>query len=84
MRRSAYIASVLAGVLASGALPLSAQAQSSRLWLDPALLPSAQAEGSLVVYSSTNEQEGLPLFKIFEDATGIKFNYIRGNDATLM
>src|ERR1700687_5246044 len=37
-------------------------------WLDAALLPPAQAEGSLIVYSSTNEQEGLPLFKLFTDA----------------
>ena len=84
MRRSAYIASALAGVLASGALPLSAQAQSSRSWLDPVLLPAAQAEGSLVVYSSTNEQEGLPLFKLFTDATGIKVEYVRASDAVLM
>ena len=53
-------------------------------WLDAALLPAAQAEGSLTVYSSTNEQEGLPLFKLFEDATGIKIEYIRANDATLL
>ena len=55
-----------------------------RPWLDPKLLAAAKKEGPLTVYSSTNEQEGLPLFKIFEDATGIKFNYIRGNDASLI
>jgi iron(III) transport system substrate-binding protein len=53
-------------------------------WIDPALLAAAKAEGSLVVYSSTNEQEGLPLFKLFEDATGIKVQYVRGNDTSLM
>jgi iron(III) transport system substrate-binding protein len=53
-------------------------------WLDPDLLKAAQAEGSLTVYSSTNEQEGLPLWKIFEDATGLKVNYIRGADGPLM
>src|SRR5882757_5007159 len=52
-------------------------------WLDPALLAAAKAEGSLTVYSSTNEQEGLPLFKLFEDATGIKVQYVRGSDAVL-
>jgi iron(III) transport system substrate-binding protein len=36
------------------------------------------------VYSSTNEQEGLPLFKIFEDATGIKVQYVRAADSPLM
>jgi iron(III) transport system substrate-binding protein len=65
-----------------------ARAQDSgagaRSWLDPTLLAAAKAEGTLTVYSSTNEQEGLPLFKIFEEATGIKFNYIRGNDASLL
>jgi iron(III) transport system substrate-binding protein len=53
-------------------------------WLDPALLAAAKAEGALVVYSSTNEQEGLPLFKQFTDATGIKVEYVRASDAVLM
>src|SRR6516164_6406325 len=56
----------------------------SRPWLDPALLAAAKAEGSLIVYSSTNEQEGLPLFKLFTDATGIKVEYVRASDAVLM
>src|SRR4029453_10962670 len=56
----------------------------SRPWLDPALLPAAKAEGELIVYSSTNEQEGLPLWKLFEDATGIKVSYVRGSDVQLM
>jgi iron(III) transport system substrate-binding protein len=57
---------------------------AERPWLDPTLLKAAQAEGSVTVYSSTNEQEGLPLWKIFEDATGIKVNYVRGADTALM
>jgi iron(III) transport system substrate-binding protein len=72
----------LAGLALAPVIP--ALAQESRPWLDPKLLAAARKEGPLTVYSSTNEQEGLPLFKIFEDATGIKFNYIRGNDASLM
>ncbi len=72
----------LTGLALSRSLP--AQAQEPRAWLDPALLAAAKKEGPLTVYSSTNEQEGLPLFKIFEDATGIRFNYIRGNDASLI
>jgi iron(III) transport system substrate-binding protein len=79
-RRS--VAAGFAGLALSRALP--AFAQEARPWLDPKLLAAARKEGPLTVYSSTNEQEGLPLFKIFEDATGIKFNYIRGNDASLM
>ena len=78
-RRS--FAAALASLPFSRALP--AQAQESRPWLDPKLLAAAKKEGPLTVYSSTNEQEGLPLFKIFTDATGINVNYIRGNDASL-
>jgi iron(III) transport system substrate-binding protein len=59
-------------------------ATADRSWLDPELLRAAQAEGSLTIYSSMNEQEGLPLWKIFEDATGIKVNYVRGADGSLM
>jgi iron(III) transport system substrate-binding protein len=63
--------------------PAFAQSQS-RPWIDPTLLAAAKAEGTLVVYSSTNEQEGLPLFKLFTDATGIKVDYVRASDAILM
>jgi iron(III) transport system substrate-binding protein len=67
-------------VLGTG--PAGAQAPPS--WLDPALLAAAKAEGSLIVYSSTNEQEGLPLFKLFTEATGIAVDYVRASDAVLM
>jgi len=79
------------GALAAVALSLglaqgsSEPAKPAKPWnADPALLAAAQKEGSLVVYSSMNEQEGLPLFKIFEDATGIKVNYVRAADTPLM
>ena len=48
------------------------------------MLEAAKKEGSVVVYTSTNEREGLPLFKIFEDATGIKVHYIRAGDGMLV
>src|SRR5215475_266134 len=74
----------LAGVaLIFSFAPAAAQAPQSRPWLDPALLAAAKAEGTLTVYSSTNEQEGLPLFKIFEEATGLKVQYVRGSDSVL-
>jgi len=74
----------LAGLsLLLGLAPASGQAPPSRPWLDPALLAAAKAEGPLTVYSSTNEQEGLPLFKIFEEATGIKVQYVRASDSVL-
>jgi iron(III) transport system substrate-binding protein len=53
-------------------------------WLDESLLPAAKAEGQVVVYSTTNEQEGLPLWKLFEDATGIKVLYVRASDAQIL
>jgi iron(III) transport system substrate-binding protein len=82
MRVAAAAFLVLMLGLGLGGVP--ARAQDARPWLDPKLLAAAKAEGTLTVYSSTNEQEGLPLFKLFEDATGIKFTYIRGNDASLL
>jgi len=45
---------------------------------------AARAEGTLTVYSSINEQEGLPLWKIFEDATGVKVNYVRSSDSIIL
>src|SRR6476661_4044804 len=79
----------LALIPSTGGTPAQAQgaptgASPARAWLDPAVLAAAQAEGSLIVYSSTNEQEGLPLFKLFTDATGIKVEYVRASDAVLM
>jgi iron(III) transport system substrate-binding protein len=74
-----------AGSLAVLLLTAPAFAQdTAHPWLDPALLAAAKGEGSLIVYSSTNEQEGLPLFKIFEEATGIKVEYVRNADSPLM
>ncbi len=66
--------------LASGA----AHAQSPQAsWIMPELLAGAKAEGQVTIYSSTNEQEALPLWKLYEDATGIKVNYVRGAESPL-
>lgn len=65
--------------------PIGAAAQADRPWLDKALLEAAKKEqGPLIVYSSTNEREGLALFKIFTDATGIQVEYVRASDSVLM
>jgi iron(III) transport system substrate-binding protein len=78
------LGAALAGVtLWFGLAHAQGQDASSHPWLDPTLLAAAKAEGTLVVYSSTNEQEGLPLFKIFEEATGIKVQYVRASDSAL-
>jgi len=47
-------------------------------------LAAARAEGTLTVYASMNEQEGLPLWKLFEDATGIKVSYVRSSDSIIV
>ena len=74
----------IAGLLLGGASAALAQAQQNA-WLDQKLLAAAKAEGGeMTIYSSTNEGEGLPLWKLFTDATGIKVNYVRGSDAILI
>jgi iron(III) transport system substrate-binding protein len=83
-RHPACRGAALLGALLAGLGPAFAQAPAAHPWLDPALLAAAKGEGSLIVYSSTNEQEGLPLFKIFEEATGIKVEYVRNADSPLM
>ncbi len=70
----------IAITLAAG-LPARAQEHS---WLLPDLANAAKAEGALTVYGSMNEQEALPLWKLFEDATGVKVNYVRSSDTQIM
>ena len=53
-------------------------------WVIPELLAPAKAEGGLTVYSSMNEQEGLPLWKLYEAATGIPVSYVRASDTQLL
>lgn len=53
-------------------------------WMTSDLAAGARGEGSLTVYSSMNEQEGLPLWKMFEDATGVKVNYVRASDSIIL
>ena len=65
----------------AAALPARAQEHS---WLQPDLANAAKAEGALTVYGSMNEQEALPLWKLFEDTTGVKVNYVRSSDTQIM
>ena len=70
----------IAGLLLAASLAHAAA--QDHPWLDPKLLEAAKAEGGeMTIYSYTNEGEGLPLFKLFEAATGIKVNYVRGADS---
>jgi iron(III) transport system substrate-binding protein len=67
-------------LLLTGAQARAAEAD----WIDAKLLPAARQEGSVVVYSSINEEEALALWKGFEDATGIKVQYVRGSDVQII
>jgi len=74
----------IALTLAMGLAATTAMAQTGApSWVMPDLMAPAKTEGALNVYSSVNEQEGLPLWQEFEKATGVKVNYTRGNDAAL-
>jgi iron(III) transport system substrate-binding protein len=61
-----------------------ARAAEEPWWLDPVLLEAAKKEGTLVIYSSLNEEEGLPIWKVFEQETGLKVEYIRGSDGQMI
>jgi iron(III) transport system substrate-binding protein len=66
------------------ALPARAQDAAQHSWLVADLAAAAKAEGALTVYGSMNEQEALPLWKLFEDATGVKVSYVRSSDTQIM
>src|SRR5947207_3203174 len=70
----------LSGFVAS----VAAARAADPAWADPKLLEAAKKEGSLVVYSSINEEEALPIWKRFEAQTGVKVEYVRGSDAQLI
>jgi iron(III) transport system substrate-binding protein len=76
-------AATLAVAICLAAWPAWAQATPPS-WLLPDLLAAARAEGSLTIYSSVNEQEGLPLWQMFEDATGVKVSYVRSSDSVIL
>ncbi len=59
-------------------------AEPDRSWMTPELAAAARAEGGLTVYSSMNEQEGLPLWKLFETATGVPVSYVRASDTQIL
>ena len=72
---------VVALALASAA---PAAAQTSRPWIVPELLAAAKSEGNtLTIYASMNEEEALPYWAIFEQATGIKVNFVRMSDSNI-
>ena len=83
----AALAGLIGAWIAASGTPAHAQVlppATTPAWIIPDLLAGARAEGSLTVYSSINEQEGLPLWKLFEDATGIKVHYVRSSDSNIL
>jgi iron(III) transport system substrate-binding protein len=65
------------------ALIATARAQEPS-WIVPELLAPARTEGVLTIYGSMNEQEALPLWRLFEQATGIRTEYVRASDTALI
>jgi iron(III) transport system substrate-binding protein len=82
--RSLRYAAAIAALFMYGAPARAAESGATASWADPALLDAAKKEGSLVIYSSINEEEGLPIWKRFEELTGIKIEYVRGSDSQLI
>jgi iron(III) transport system substrate-binding protein len=77
---------IVSGLVGLGVAALAQPAGAQTpYWADAELLKAARAEGGpLTIYGSMNEQEALPLWKLFEDATGIKAEYVRANDVVLL
>jgi iron(III) transport system substrate-binding protein len=77
---------IVCGLLVLGmpdfAAPAAAQSQPS--WIIPDLVAPAKAEGELIVYGSMNEEEALPFWQLFQDASGVKVNYVRSSDANIL
>jgi iron(III) transport system substrate-binding protein len=72
-----------AAALAIGLLALATPVRAQPSWIMPDILAAAKAEGELTIYASMNEEEGLPYWKVFEDATGIKVSFVRSSDANI-
>jgi iron(III) transport system substrate-binding protein len=78
----AIVSGLLAACMPNFAAPAVAQSQQS--WMVPDLLAAAKPEGELIVYGSMNEEEALPFWQLFQDASGIKVNYVRSSDANIL
>jgi iron(III) transport system substrate-binding protein len=73
-----------AGLLAVCALLLATPALSQQSWMLPDLLAGAKPEGEVIIYGSMNEEEALPFWQLFQDASSIKVNYVRSSDANIL
>jgi iron(III) transport system substrate-binding protein len=86
IRRVACIArwALSAAFICCGGWAACAQDSGAPSWLMPEILADARAEGALTIYSSMNEQEGLPLWQIFEESTSVKVSYVRSSDSVIL
>ena len=76
--------STLALCLLVVCLAAPAVGQTPRPWLVSEMLSAAKSEGgTLTVYASMNEEEALPYWSVFEQATGIKVDFLRMSDASI-
>jgi iron(III) transport system substrate-binding protein len=73
-----------AGLIACCVLLLATPALSQQSWMVPDLLAGAKPEGEVIIYGSMNEEEALPFWQLFQDASGIKVNYVRSSDANIL
>jgi iron(III) transport system substrate-binding protein len=73
----------VAAALGLGACALATPLHAQPSWIMPDILSAAKAEGELTIYASMNEEEGLPYWKVFETATGIKVSFVRSSDANI-
>src|SRR5215469_9848826 len=80
MDRRTIVAALVAALLGAGAAPAHAQ----QSWMVPDLLGPAKTEGEVTIYGSMNEEEALPYWHLFEEASGVKVNYVRSSDAAIL
>ena len=80
----APVAGLFALALAAVASCPAAQAQERVLARSEAAGRRPRRKARCVVYGSMNEQEALPYYKIFEDASGVKVTYVRASDTGII
>lgn len=73
-----------AALAAFGISVVTVPASAQQSWMVQSLLAPAKAEGEVTIYGSMNEEEALPFWQLFQDASGIKVGYVRSSDAAIL
>jgi iron(III) transport system substrate-binding protein len=76
--------SVAGALVAALIVGVTAPAHAQQSWMVPDLMAPAKAEGEVTIYGSMNEEEALPYWQSFQDASGVKVNYVRSSDAAIL